>query len=211
MGVDAIIVVGVSTGGLGPLRRIIEALPQHCGAAVFVVMHSGASSSLLPEILGWHSRVNVAFATDGASIEAAHVYVAPPNHHMLVDVGHIRLNQNPKVHATRPAVDPLFASAAAAYGDRVLGIVLSGEGCDGAAGLATIKSCGGGALVEDPGDAPVPSMPAAAIGADSPEVLHIDALAQRVAAFCSLAPSDGKGVAPTLTPCPRDGGSIPSR
>lgn len=185
----AIVVVGVSTGGLEPLRRIVEALPRHCGASIFVVMHSGASPSILPEILGWHGRINVAFAEDGVLIEAAHVYVAPPDHHMVVDIDHIRLNQGPKVHSTRPAADPLFISAANAHGARVVGVVLSGEGSDGAAGLVAIKAHGGCALVEDPRDAPVPSMPASAIAADSPEALHIDALVQRVAEFCSFVHS----------------------
>ncbi|MDP1837456.1 MAG: chemotaxis protein CheB [Reyranella sp.] len=185
----AVIVVGVSTGGLEPLRRIIEALPRNCGASVFVVMHSGVSPSILPEILGWHGRVSVSFAEDGESIEAAHVYVAPPDHHMVVDSDRIRLNQGPKVHATRPAADPLFISAANAHGNRVVGVVLSGEGVDGAAGLVAIKAAGGCALVEDPRDAPVPSMPAAAVAADSPESLHIDALVDRVAEFCSLVHS----------------------
>lgn len=189
----AIVVVGVSTGGLEPLRRIIEALPRECGASVFVVMHSGASPSILPQILGWHGRIEVSFAVDGALIEAAHVYVAPPDHHMVVDIDHIRLNQGAKVHSTRPAIDPLFASAANAHGNRVVGIVLSGEGTDGAAGLVAIKAHGGCALVEDPRDAPVPSMPAAAIAADSPERLHIGALARRVVEFCSLVRS-GKAV-----------------
>ncbi len=185
----AIIVVGVSTGGLAPLRSVIEALPTHCGASVFVVMHSGAAPSILPEILGWHGRVNVAFAEDGALIEAAHVYVAPPDRHMVVDVDRIWLNRGPKVHSTRPAIDPLFISAAEAHGSRVVGVVLSGGGTDGALGLAAIKAHGGCALVEDPRGAPVPSMPAAAVAADSPEVLGIDALAHRVAEFCSLVHS----------------------
>ena len=123
MVVDAIVVVGASTGGLHPLRRIIEALPHHCSAAVFVVMHSGAASSILPEILSWHSRVDVSFATDGGSIEAGRVYVAPPDRHMILELDHMWLTREPKVHATRPAADPLFASAATVYGDRVLGIV----------------------------------------------------------------------------------------
>ena len=212
MVVDAIVVVGASTGGLHPLRRIIEALPHHCSAAVFVVMHSGAASSILPEILSWHSRVDVSFATDGGSIEAGRVYVAPPDRHMILELDHMWLTREPKVHATRPAADPLFASAATVYGDRVLGIVLSGEGCDGAAGLATIKAHGGGALVEDPSEAPVPSMPAAAIAADSPEALHIDVLAHRVAAFCSLSDGGGKAAAPAaIKPRPRDGAGLPQR
>ena len=194
----AIIVVGVSTGGLTPLRSIIEALPRDCSASVFVVMHSSASPSILPEILGWHGRINVSFAEDGALIEAAHVYVAPPDHHMIVDGDHVWLNQGPKVHSTRPAIDPLFTSAADAHGTRVVGVILSGGGTDGALGLAAIKAHGGCALVEDPRDAPSPSMPAAAIAADSPEALHIDALAHRVAEFCSLVHSGGAGGLPIL-------------
>ncbi|MEI7874181.1 MAG: chemotaxis protein CheB [Alphaproteobacteria bacterium] len=187
--VHAIIVMGVSTGGLASLRCIIEALPRNCSASVFVVMHSGASPSILPEILGWHARINVSFAEDGALIEAAHVYVAPPDHHMVVDIDRIRLNQGPKVHSTRPAADPLFVSAANAHGHRVVGVVLSGDGSDGAAGLVAIKAHGGCALVEDPRGAPMPSMPVAAVAADSPEALHIDALVHRVAEFCSLGHS----------------------
>jgi two-component system chemotaxis response regulator CheB len=181
----AIVVVAVSTGGLAPLRRLIEALPRRCGASVFVVMHSGAYQSLLPDILSWHGRILVVFGEDGAPIEAEHVYVAPPDRHMTMDDDRIWLDQGPKVHATRPAADPLFFSAARAHGRRVVGVVLSGEGADGAAGLAAIKAEGGCALVEDPRDAPSPSMPAAAIAADSPGSLHIDALARRVAEFCA--------------------------
>jgi two-component system, chemotaxis family, protein-glutamate methylesterase/glutaminase len=186
MAAHTIIVVGVSTGGLDPLRRMVEALPRKCSAAVLVVMPDGDSSSILPEILSWHGRIGVAFAEDGALIEAGHVYVAPPDHHMVVDIDHIRLNQGPKVHSHRPAIDPLFISTADAHGKRVVGVILSGNGTDGAEGLATIKAFGGCALVEDPRDSPVPSMPAAAIAADAPEVLHIDALAHRVAEFCSF-------------------------
>jgi two-component system, chemotaxis family, protein-glutamate methylesterase/glutaminase len=189
MAAHIIIVVGVSTGGLDPLRRIIEALPRECSAAVLVVMPGGNSSSILPEILSWHGRIGVAFAEDGVLIEAGQVYVAPPDHHMIVDIDHIRLNQGPKVHSHRPAIDPLFTSTADAHGKRVVGVILSGSGTDGAEGLATIKAFGGCALVEDPRDSPFPSMPAAAIAADAPEVLHIDALVGRVAEFCSFVHS----------------------
>lgn len=182
----AIIVVGVSTGGLDPLRHLIEALPTKCSAAVFVVMLGGTSSSILPEILRWHGRLDVAFAEDGDLIEAAHVYVAPPDKHMTVDMDHVRLSQGPKVLSNRPAIDPLFISAAEAHGERVVGVVLSGGGTDGAKGLAAIHAHGGCSLVEDPRSASVPSMPTAAIAADAPVVLDITALGRRVAAFCSL-------------------------
>ena len=185
----AIIVVGVATGGLDPLRHVIESLPRACGASVFVVMHGAGATSILPEILGWHGRLAVAFAEDGALIEAGHIYVAPPDRHMVMDSKRVRLNRNPKVHSTRPAIDPLFISAAEAHGNRVVAVILSGAGSDGADGLAAIKAHGGRTLVQEPADAAFPSMPAAAIAADAPEVLHMDALARRVAEFCSLVHS----------------------
>ena len=179
-----IVAVGASGGGLEPLRRITERLPRNCKATVFVVMHSGAAS-LLPEILSWHGKLAVDFAQDGAAIEAGRIYVAPPDHHMLVEAGHIRLNQEPRLHNVRPAIDPLFGSVARAYGERVIGVVLSGAGSDGAAGLAAIGDHGGAVLVQDPREASSPSMPEAAIAADSPERLSVEEIAVRVAAFCS--------------------------
>lgn len=190
-----IIVVGVATGGLDPLRHVVEALPRHCSASVFVVMHGAGATSILPEILGWHGRLAVAFAEDGALIEPGHIYVAPPDRHMVMDSERIRLNRNAKVHSTRPAIDPLFISAAEAHGDSVVAIILSGAGTDGADGLAAVKAHGGCTLVQEPADAAFPSMPAAAIAADSPEVLHMDALARRVAEFCSHVHS-AMGAAP---------------
>ncbi len=96
----------------------------------------------------------------------------------------IRLDRGSKVHNTRPAVDPLFTSAAKTFGRRVVGVVLSGRGKDGASGLRVIKNHGGLALVQDPAEAPVPDMPAAALAEAEPEVLPIDRLAQRVAELC---------------------------
>lgn len=179
----AIVVVGASNGGLDPLRRITEALPRNVNAAVFVVMHE-SHPAMLPEILGWHGSLPVVFGQDGAPIERGHIYIAPPNHHMLIEAGRIRINQRAKVHSVRPAADLLFESAAEAYGERVMGIVLSGAGSDGATGLHTIKRHGGCSLVEDPRDAPSPSMPDAALAADAPECLRIEDLARRVSEFC---------------------------
>jgi two-component system chemotaxis response regulator CheB len=189
MTVHAIVVVGAATGGLDPLRRITEGLPRDCSASVFVVMHA-SYPGLLPEILGWHGRLPIVFGRDGALIEAGHIYVAPQDHHMLVETHHIRLNQGPKMHSVRPAADLLFTSAAEAHGKRVVGVVLSGAGSDGAIGLEIIKQHGGHALVEDPRDATSPSMPAAAIAADSPECLRIGDLSRRVSDFCLRVHSD---------------------
>jgi two-component system chemotaxis response regulator CheB len=180
----AIIAVGAAGGGLEPLRRITERLPRNCRATVFVVMHSGAAS-ILPEILSWHGRLAVEFAHAGTLVSTGRIYVAPPDHHMCVVAGHISLNQTPRVHNVRPAIDPMFASIAKAYRERVMGIVLSGAGKDGAAGIVEIERLGGRALVQDPRQATSPSMPEAAIAADAPECLSIEDIALRVMAFCS--------------------------
>jgi two-component system, chemotaxis family, protein-glutamate methylesterase/glutaminase len=182
---NAIVVVGASLGGIDPLRHITEALPRNCAVSIFVTMHTGAIPSVLPEILAWHGRLPVDFARDGAPIESGHIYVAPPDHHMLVEYDHIRLDRGPMVHHTRPAVDPLFTSAAEAFGDRVVGVILSGAGNDGAAGLAAIKRKGGRALVQDPQEAPQPSMPDAALAADTPECLPIGKIVRCIIEFCT--------------------------
>jgi two-component system chemotaxis response regulator CheB len=184
MAANAIVAVGAAGGGLDPLRRITERLSRDCGATVFVVMHSGAAS-LLPEILSWHGKLAVEFAHAGDPVRAGRIYVAPPDNHMCVVADHISLNHKPRVHNVRPAIDPMFASIAEAYRERVMGIVLSGAGKDGAAGIVEIERLGGFALVQDPRQATSPSMPEAAIAADAPECLSIEDIAIRVMAFCS--------------------------
>jgi two-component system chemotaxis response regulator CheB len=183
---DAIVVIAASAGGLEPLRRIIAALPVPCTASVFVVMHIGSHPSVLPSLLARAGALPAAFAEDGASIEAGHIYVAPPDHHMLLEPVRIRLSRGPKVHSTRPAADPLFVSAAEACGERVIGIVLSGGGSDGATGLRAIKEHGGTALVLHPEDAAMPFMPRAAIAAGHPDAcLPVQEIVQFVGSFCS--------------------------
>ena len=179
-----IVVIGASEGGLKTLLHIFAALPASCAASVFVVMHIGSSPSILPSLLG-HAGRTVKFPQDSTLIEAGHVYVAPPGQHMLLGPAFVRLSRGPKVHYTRPAIDPLFLSAAKAYGKRVIGIVLSGNGSDGAAGLKAIKEHGGTALVQHPEGAETPSMPHAALTEDHPEALPIQEIAQRVASFCN--------------------------
>jgi two-component system, chemotaxis family, protein-glutamate methylesterase/glutaminase len=187
-----VLAIGASAGGLEAVRRITEALPRNCGAAVALVMHVGRQPSQLPEILNWHGKLPAAFAEEGAMLEPGHIYVAPPDRHLLLQApGRIHLDDGTLVHHTRPAVDPLFASAAATFGRRVVGVVLSGRGSDGAAGLRAIKVHGGLALVEDPARAAAPQMPLAAVADDEPEILPLDQLARRIARFCSgrIAPA----------------------
>src|SRR5262245_47411407 len=131
-----IIVIGASAGGVEPLRKLVRALPPDLQAAIFIVMHvSPLSPSILAKILRTPGRMKVAAAVDGESIQPGHVYVARSDLHLLVEPGYVRLSRGPRENRHRPAIDPLFRSAARAYGPRVMGIVLTGMLDDGALGL----------------------------------------------------------------------------
>lgn len=155
-----IIVIGASAGGFAVLKQLVAGLPANLPAALFVVWHLPPDGhGVLPDVLNQARTLPVAHAVDGESITLGHITIAPPDHHLLVEPGRVRVTKGPKEHRFRPAVDPLFRSAASAYGPRVIGVVLSGALDDGTAGLKTIKQCGGTAIVQDPRDAEVPSMP----------------------------------------------------
>jgi two-component system chemotaxis response regulator CheB len=177
-----IIVIGASAGGVQSLRDITRPLPADFQAAIFVVMHiSPLTPSVLPNILSAGSPLVAAAAFDGDPIEPGRIYVAPPDHHMLVEPGHVRLTRGPKENRHRPAIDPLFRTAARAYGPRVLGIVVSGMLDDGATGLHIIKHEGGIAIVQDPKEAAFPSMPLSAIRAVSVDfILPTKAIAAKI-------------------------------
>lgn len=159
-----IIVIGASSGGIEALRTLVGALPKDFAASVFVVLHMSADSpGLLGGILRRSGALPASNATDRAKIKPGRVYVAPPDHHLLVDDGFMRITHGPKENRFRPAVDPLFRSAARVYGTRVIGVVLTGALDDGTAGLSAIKACGGIGIVQDPADAEFPSMPQSAL------------------------------------------------
>jgi two-component system chemotaxis response regulator CheB len=159
-----IFVVGASAGGLPALLEIIRALPPDWPASLFVVLHTSAESpGLLPQILGRVTRLPVSHASDGEEIRKGRVYVAPPDRHLLLQQGAMRVTHGPKENGFRPAVDPLFRTAARAYGSRVVGIILSGALDDGVYGLMQIKRGGGQAIVQDPEEAFISSMPLNAI------------------------------------------------
>jgi two-component system, chemotaxis family, protein-glutamate methylesterase/glutaminase len=186
-----IVVIAASAGGFTPLRHIIASLPVPCWAAVLVVMHIGSHPSTLPQLLQSHGQHPAVFPPDNTLIEAGYIYVAPPDLHMLIKGASIRLSAGPKVHHTRPAADPLFFSAAKAYGPRVMGVVLSGGDGDGADGLRVIRASGGTAYVQNPEEAEVPSMPMAAIMAAHPDAcLPTRELAQLIRSFCLIEPRD---------------------
>jgi len=157
-----IIVIGGSAGGLEALCQVLSDLPEDLPAAVFALLHMGASSHLA-QILDQKVKLPVLSAEKGMVIQNGRVYVAVPGVHLLLHDDHILLRRGPRENLARPALDPLFRSAACTFGSRVIGVVLSGALSDGAAGLRAIKRCGGMAVVQDPAEAAVPSMPQSAI------------------------------------------------
>jgi two-component system, chemotaxis family, protein-glutamate methylesterase/glutaminase len=155
-----IFVVAASAGGVTALQTLCKGLPGDLNASIFIVQHiSPASRSMLPAILDRVSPLPVSSPQEGEEIRPRHIYVAPPDHHMLVKRGHMLVRRGPKENRTRPAADPLFRSAAVAYGPRVVGMVLTGTLDDGTAGLLAVKRCGGVAVVQNPDDAAWPDMP----------------------------------------------------
>ncbi|HEY1141202.1 MAG TPA: chemotaxis protein CheB [Lysobacter sp.] len=157
-----IIVIGASSGGVRILLDMAAALPAPIPASILLVQHIGTHRSILPELLMRSGRNPAMHARSGLSIEPGQIYVAPPDHHMLVVGNEIRLTREAKENHARPAIDPLFRSAAISMGSRVIGVVLSGRLDDGTAGLQAIKACGGLAVVQEPADAEAPDMPASA-------------------------------------------------
>src|SRR4051812_29924926 len=172
----AVIAVGASAGGVDAISALVAGLPADLQAAVLVVLHvSPRGKSVLPHILSSRGPLPAHHATDGEPLEAGRVYVAPPDQHLVVQPGRVRVTDEPKENGVRPSVDTLFRSAAHAYGPAVIGVVLSGTLDDGTAGLMAIKQHGGVAVVQDPAEAVFPSMPAnAARFADPDHVVPLD-------------------------------------
>ncbi len=167
-----IVVVGASAGGLSALVELIRELPRDLPAAVFVVIHTSPDNpSVLPQILGRAGLLPATQAVDSEAIEHGRIYVAPPDHHLILKRTRLRVTRGPKENGFRPAVDPLFRTAAQVHGPRVIAVVLSGGLNDGTHGLDFVTRHGGIAMVQDPQEALVPSMPLSAI--QSVEVHHV--------------------------------------
>lgn len=185
-GAERLVVIGGSAGGVPALLEFVAALPADFPACLCIVIHIGTHPSILPELLNRNRPASAAHAHDGETLAPGKIYVAPPDRHMVVADGVLRLIHGPKENHTRPAIDPLFRTAAVQWRERVVGVILSGQLDDGAAGLKAVKDCGGIALVQQPDSALHPDMPRNAlnaVAADStgPPALLARELAQWVA------------------------------
>lgn len=159
-----IVVIGTSAGGLEALQSLLGGLPPGFPAAVLVVMHrTENTASVLPEILARSSRLPVKQPQDGELVQQGWVYVAPAGVHMLVEHARLRLVAGPRENRHRPAIDPLFRSAAATFGSRVIGVILTGMLDDGTSGLMVVQAHGGVAIVQNPHTAMFPAMPENAV------------------------------------------------
>jgi two-component system chemotaxis response regulator CheB len=179
-----IVVIGASAGGVEALTSLVRDLPAGTASSLFVVLHIPAQApSLLPEILARAGLLTATAARDGERIRRGHIYVCPPDHHLIVVDGHLRVTRGPKENGHRPAIDPLFRSAALSYGQRVMGVILSGTLDDGMLGSLEVKRNGGMTVAQDPNEALFDSMPRSVIESVGPtHVLPVKEIAALIGA-----------------------------
>jgi two-component system, chemotaxis family, protein-glutamate methylesterase/glutaminase len=185
-----VIVIGTSWGGLDALSRLLDGLHDDVEQPMVVVQHRSVESegSALAEVLAHHTTRTVCDPDDKTELEPFHVYLAPPDYHVLVEHGHVALSTDAVVQYARPSIDVLFDSAADSYGPHAIGIVLTGANHDGAAGLAHIKANGGVAIVQDPDTSARRAMPEAAIAAmhgAADAVLPLDEIPKFLYGLCA--------------------------
>ncbi|MBC3788361.1 chemotaxis protein CheB [Spirosoma utsteinense] len=155
-----IVVIGASAGGVYALKEFVDLLPADFSGSIFVVQHMAADAlSSLPEILNFRGKLKACHPVDGDPIRSGRIFVAPPDHHLLIEKGRILVKKGPKENRFRPSIDALFRSAAYNYGPRVIGIVLTGLLNDGTSGMWTVKRLGGVSIIQQPQEALYPSMP----------------------------------------------------
>jgi two-component system, chemotaxis family, protein-glutamate methylesterase/glutaminase len=179
-----IIVIGASAGGLETLKRLLAAVPADLPASLFVVLHTADHEpGILARVLASASALPVVTAEEGQAFARGHIYVAPPDKHLLIGRDHLHVRRGPRENGFRPAIDPLFRSAAVSCTTRVIGVVLTGLLNDGTSGMRAIKRCGGLAIVQHPRDAAYDEMPRNAIRhAAIDHVLPLDEIAKILAA-----------------------------
>lgn len=187
-----IIVIGASAGGVEALVRLVQNLPRELAASVFVIVHLPSNiKSVLPDILSRCKSLPAKHPQDKEAIAPGQIYVAPSDHHLLIQPGIVRLLHGPRENGHRPAIDPLFRTASKAYGPGVIGVILSGTLDDGTAGLSAVKSRGGITLVQQPAEALFAGMPQSAI--DHVEVDHILSIDEIAAILPKLVDEPVKG------------------
>ena len=167
-----VVVIGASAGGLAALRVLVSGLPETFPAAICVVLHTSPESpGGLADVLNRSTVLTALQAIDGQRLQSGHIYVAPPDRHLVIEPGRVRVTKGPREHRFRPAIDPMFRSAAEVFGQNAIGVILTGNLDDGTAGLRTIKELGGLAIVQDPSEALFSSMPRQAMA--SVDVDHV--------------------------------------
>lgn len=160
MAAKRVVVIGASSGGIEALRTIAKDLPEGLKAAVCVVVHTAPDSpGVIDAIMNKAGPLEAVSVRSRERLEEARIYIAPPDHHLVIEPGVVRATKGPKENRARPAIDPLFRSAAQVFGPAAIGVVLTGSLDDGTAGLLTIKQLGGIAIVQDPSEALFPCMP----------------------------------------------------
>ncbi len=177
-----VVVVGASLGGIDAISKLVRLLPEDLPASVFVVQHlSPTHRSVLDQILSRQGSLPAVCPKEGDEIRPGTVYVAPPDHHLLVKQGRLAVTFGPRENRSRPSIDVLFRSAAASYGSRVIAVLLTGYLDDGVLGLSDIKRCGGTVIVQDPSEAEAPDLPQTAIDrVDVDYVLPLEQIASKI-------------------------------
>ena len=187
-----IVVIGASAGGLHALRTVLEALPAAFTIPIVVVQHRSRDSELLCELLQEATPLQVIEVNDKVGTAPGHVYVAPPDYHLLVEEGYFALSVDEPVRFSRPSIDVTFESAVDSYGMDTIGVVLTGANQDGAHGLRRIVEAGGYAVVQDPATAEVRVMPQAAIAAvPGARVLPLEQIGRHLAGIHGRAAPGG--------------------
>lgn len=184
-----LIAIGTSWGGLQALSRLLSDLPAEIGQPIVIAQHRAVESpeGALARLLEQHTDRVVRDAEDKDTLEPRHVYLAPPDYHLLVEAGSLALSTEDAVQFARPSIDVMFETAADAYGERAIGIVLTGANDDGARGVQRVKSRGGLVVVQDPDTAEAPQMPRAAIEAVAvDQILRLDQIASYLVGRCAV-------------------------
>lgn len=159
-----IVVIGASAGGVVALKELVRSLPPDFNATIFIVQHIAAyATSMLPEILNHAGSLKAVHPADGDSFQPGMIYIAPPDHHILIEENRVLVKKGPKENRFRPSIDALFRSAAYNFGERVIGVVLTGLLDDGTSGMWSIKRLGGVGIIQKPEDAEYSSMPSSVL------------------------------------------------